>query len=191
MRRATLRSTPAPSSRGSTTTRRARSWRPPTATIPAWRIERARFAIYELDCDGAAAILARPELQKNRSGEELADIARGCQRVTAALAVDRDEPRQIELRWQDEHDRALGPLLFDTIAKARETLTRELGVDWPLPTRVVIVRDLLSLSAMTGLPYKSAQTPGRWPSPSGAASRCSARAPARTATRGATRSCTS
>jgi hypothetical protein len=127
---------------------------------PAVAIERARLAIYELDCDGAAAILARPELQKTESGEELADIARGCQRVTAALVVDRDEPRQIELRWQDEHDRALGPLLFDTIAKARETLTKELGVDWPLPTRVVIVRDLLSLSAMTGLPYKSAQTTG-------------------------------
>ncbi len=127
---------------------------------PGVAIERARLAIYELDCDGAATILARPELQKTESGEELADIARGCQRVTAALAIDRDEPRQIELRWQDEHDRALGPLLFDTIAKARETLTRELGVDWPLPTRVVIVRDLLSLSAMTGLPYKSAQTTG-------------------------------
>jgi hypothetical protein len=127
---------------------------------PGVAIERARLAIYELDCDGATAILARPELQKTEAGEELADIARGCQRVTAALAVDRDEPRQIELRWQDEHDRALGPLIFDTIAKARETLTKELGVDWPLPTRVVIVRDLLSLSAMTGLPYKSAQTTG-------------------------------
>jgi len=127
---------------------------------PSVAIERARLAIYELDCDGATAILARPEAQKTEAGEELADIARGCQRVTAALAVDRDEPRQIELHWQDEHDRALGPLVFDTIAKARDTLTKELGVDWPLPTRVVIVRDLLSLSAMTGLPYKSAQTTG-------------------------------
>ena len=127
---------------------------------PAVAIERARLAIYELDCDGAAAILARPEVQKTDSGEQLADIARGCQRVTAALAVDRDAARGIELRWQDEHDRALAPLIEDTIAKARETLTRELGVDWPLPTRVVIVRDLLSLSVMTGLPYKSAQTTG-------------------------------
>lgn len=127
---------------------------------PAIAVERARLAIYELDCDGAAAILARPEVQKTESGEMLADIARGCQRVTAALAVDRDDARHIELRWQDEHDRALAPLVFDTVAAARETLSRELGVDWPLPTRIVIVRDLLSLSAMTGLPYKSAQTTG-------------------------------
>lgn len=123
-------------------------------------IERARLAIYELDCDGAVAILGRPELQKPSAGEELADIARGCQRVTAALAVDSDSKRGIEVRWQDEHDRALAPLLFDTVASARDTLTRDLGVDWPRPTRIVVVRDLLSLSAMTGLPYKSAQTTG-------------------------------
>jgi hypothetical protein len=123
-------------------------------------LERARLGIYELDCDGAAAILARPEVQKTDEGEQLADIARGCQRVTAALAVDRDDARGIEVRWQDEHDRALAPLLFDTVAAARTALTRDLGVDWPLPTRIVVVRDLLSLSAMTGLPYKSAQTTG-------------------------------
>lgn len=127
---------------------------------PAVAVERARLAIYELDCDGAAAILARPEVQKTEEGESLADIARGCQRVIASLAIDRDEGRAIELRWQDEHDRALAPLIFDTIAAARDTLGKDLGVDWPKPTRVVVVRDLLSLSAMTGLPYKSAQTTG-------------------------------
>jgi hypothetical protein len=127
---------------------------------PAVALERARLAIYELDCDGASAILARPEVQKMDAGEPLADIARGCQRVTAALAVDRDETRGIEVRWQDEHDRALAPLLFDTVAAARDALTRDLHVDWPRPTRIVVVRDLLSLSAMTGLPYKSAQTTG-------------------------------
>jgi len=123
-------------------------------------LERARLAIYELDCDGAAAILARPELQKTDAGEQLADIARGCQRVTAALVADKDDAMAIEVRWQDEHDRALAPMLFDTVARARDALTRDLGVDWPRPTRIVVVRDLLSLSAMTGLPYKSAQTTG-------------------------------
>jgi hypothetical protein len=127
---------------------------------PAVAVERARLAIYELDCDGAAAILARPEVQKTEDGEQLADIARGCQRVIAALAVDKDEARGVEVRWQDEHDRALAPLIFDTVARARDALTRDLGVDWPRPTRIVVVRDLLSLSAMTGLPYKSAQTTG-------------------------------
>jgi hypothetical protein len=123
-------------------------------------LERARLGVYELDCDGAATILARPELQEGDDGERLADVARGCQRVTAALVVDRDEARHVEVRWQDEHDRALAPLLFDTVARARDALTRDLGVDWPVPTRVVVVRDLLSLSAMTGLPYQSAKTTG-------------------------------
>jgi hypothetical protein len=127
---------------------------------PNVALERARLAIYELDCDGAVTILGRPELQRSEAAEKLADIARGCQRVTAATAVDRDDERGIEVRWQDEHDRALGPLLFSTVAQARDTLSRDLGVDWPRPTRVVVVRDLLSLSAMTGLPYRSAQTTG-------------------------------
>ena len=127
---------------------------------PRVLLERARLAIYELDCDGAAAILARSEVEHVEGGEALADIAHGCQRVTAALASDRDDSRGVEVFWQDEHDRALAPLLIETVAKARDALTRDLGVDWPLPTRVVVVRDLLSLSAMTGLPYESAQTTG-------------------------------
>jgi hypothetical protein len=127
---------------------------------PNVALERARLSIYELDCDGAVATLGRPELQRSEAGEQLADIARGCQRVTAALAVDTDVERAIEIRWQDEHDRVLAPLFFETVAKARDALTRDLGVDWPRPTRIVVVRDLLSLSAMTGLPYKSAQTTG-------------------------------
>jgi hypothetical protein len=127
---------------------------------PPVALERARLALYQLDCDVAAAILSRPEVEKQPGGETLADVARGCQRVTAALAMDKDETRGIEVRWQDEYDRALAPLLFETVALARDALTRDLGVDWPLPTRIVVVRDLLSLSAMTGLPYKSAKTTG-------------------------------
>jgi hypothetical protein len=127
---------------------------------PHVAMERARLAIYELDCDGAAAILARPDVQALEGGETLADVARGCQRVTASLVVDSDPALGIEVRWQDEHDRALAPLLFETVAKARDALSRDLGVDWPRPTRIVVVRDLLSLSAMTGLPYKSAKTTG-------------------------------
>jgi hypothetical protein len=127
---------------------------------PSVAIERARLAIYELDCDGAVAILARADLQKTDAGAQLGDIARGCQRVTAAIVTDEDAPRGIEVRWQDEHDRALAPLLFETVALARDALTRDLGADWPRPTRIVVVRDLLSLSAMTGLPYASAKTTG-------------------------------
>src|SRR4029077_707069 len=127
---------------------------------PLVLVERARLAIDELDCDGAAAILARPEVEHAEGGDQLGDIARGCQRVTAGLLSDRERALGIEVFWQDEHDRALAPLLFETVAKARGALSHDLGVTWPLPTRVVVVRDLLSLSAMTGLPYESARTTG-------------------------------
>jgi hypothetical protein len=130
------------------------------ADDPRVALERARLGVYEMDCDGAAAILGRGDVRALPGGESLADIARGCQRVTAALQADRDEARNIEVRWQDEGDRALAPILFDTVAKARELLTKDLDVDWPKPTRILVVRDLLSLSAMTGLPYESARTTG-------------------------------
>src|SRR5262249_48102487 len=44
--------------------------------------------------------------------------------------------------------------------KARDALTRDLGVTWPRPTRITVVRDLLSLSVMTGLPKEAAMTTG-------------------------------
>lgn len=127
---------------------------------PRIGLERARLALYELDCDKAAAILARPEIARLQDGEMLADTARGCQRVTSSLILSEDKARGIEVRWQDENDASLAPLLFDTVALAREALSRDLAVDWGLPTRIVVVRDLLSLSAMTGLPYESARTTG-------------------------------
>ncbi|MEO8877402.1 MAG: hypothetical protein ABI461_17540, partial [Polyangiaceae bacterium] len=124
------------------------------------QIEKARLAIYEQDCDGAVAILKRPELAASEDGRTLADIAQGCARVTAATVVEKDEKNNLEVRFQDENDRALMPMLTDSVVKARDALTRDLGVTWPKPTRVVVVRDLLSLSAMTGLPYESATTTG-------------------------------
>ena len=127
---------------------------------PRVALERARLALYELDCDAAVAILARPEVKRVGDGEVLADTARGCQRVIASLATSMDPARGIEVHWQDDSDAPLAPLLFETVAQARESLSRHLGVDWPLPTRIVVVRDLLSLSAMTGLPYESARTTG-------------------------------
>jgi hypothetical protein len=123
-------------------------------------LERARLAIYDGDCDVALVVLAHPELQKTEAGGSLAEIAAGCSRVTAATIVDRDEARGIEIRYQDDEDRALTPVLTDTIVKARDSLSRDLGVTWPRTTRFVVVRDLLALSAMTGLPYDSARTTG-------------------------------
>ena len=127
---------------------------------PLLGLERARLAIYEGDCDGAAVILARPELAKTEHGGVLADIARGCARATAATIVDRDDAKALEIRYQDENDRYLGPLITETVVAARDALTRDLGVTWPKPTRITIVRDLLTLSVMTGLPYEAATTTG-------------------------------
>lgn len=123
-------------------------------------LAKARLALYEEDCDLAVALLARGEVGQSEEGRMLADVARGCARVTAATLVDKAEPSGVVLRYQDDADRALGPLIVETVEKARASLTRDLGVEWPRPTRVTVVRDLLSLSAMTGLPYKAAQTTG-------------------------------
>src|SRR5579872_304971 len=51
-------------------------------------------------------------------------------------------------------------MLFESVDRSRAMLEKDLGVTWPRPTRVVVVRDLLSLAAMTGLPYASAKTTG-------------------------------
>jgi peptidase MA superfamily protein len=123
-------------------------------------LERARLALYEMDCDAATAILTRPDVQRIDDGAALADVAHGCGRATAAAVVNRDDGLGLDVQWQDERDAPLAPLLSETVAQARDLLSRDLGVDWPRPTRVVVVRDSLSLSAMTGLPYSSAKTTG-------------------------------
>jgi hypothetical protein len=123
-------------------------------------LQAGRLALYETRFDDAVTILSRPEIARNEAGAQLAEIARGCARVTAATVADRDEARGIEVRYQDQEDRALSPVLMDTVEKARASLEKDLGVTWPRPLRVVVVRDLLSLATATGLPYESAKTTG-------------------------------
>ncbi|HSO35363.1 MAG TPA: hypothetical protein VLT33_22695, partial [Labilithrix sp.] len=127
---------------------------------PAVIVAKARLALYEEDCDLAAALLARADVGQSDDGRLLADVGRGCARVIAATVVDKDDANGIIIRYQDESDRVLTPLLVDTVVKARASLGKDLGVEWKRPTRITVVRDLLSLSAMTGLPYKAAQTTG-------------------------------
>jgi len=127
---------------------------------PSVIVAKARLALYEEDCDLAAALLGRADLGQVDEGRLIADVGRGCARVTAATVVDKDEANGIIIRYQDDGDRALTPLLVDTVIKARTSLAKDLGVEWKRPTRITVVRDLLSLSAMTGLPYKAAQTTG-------------------------------
>jgi hypothetical protein len=123
-------------------------------------IESGRLALYEADCDLALVLLARPDIARTDEGAALGDIARGCSRVTAATVIDKDDAHAVEVRYQDESDRALTPLVVATVTAARDALTRDLGVTWPRPTRITVVRDIMSLSAMTGLPLKDAQTTG-------------------------------
>jgi hypothetical protein len=127
---------------------------------PSVIVAKARLALYEEDCDLTAALLARAEVGQVDEGRHIADVGRGCARVIAATVVDKDEANGIIIRYQDDADRALTPLLVDTVIKARTSLAKDLGVEWKRPTRITVVRDLLSLSAMTGLPYKAAQTTG-------------------------------
>lgn len=127
---------------------------------PNIALEKGRLALYEADCDGAVTMLSRPEIAKSEQGSALADIARGCARVTAATVVDKNVEPSVEVRYQDEADRAMTPFIVETVVKARDALTRDIGATWPKPTRIIVVRDLLSLSQMTGLPYESAQTTG-------------------------------
>jgi len=121
---------------------------------------RGALALYQEDCDAAVVALSRPEVLEKEEGSLRADVAKGCARVTAATVVVKDDAASVSVRLQDENDRALVPLLVETVVKAREQLTKDLKVDWPKPTRVTVVRDLLSLAAMTGLPYESARTTG-------------------------------
>ncbi len=123
-------------------------------------MERGRLALYEADYDRAVTLLSRPDVAHTDEGALLLDISRGSARATAMAVVDSFEAEGIEIRYQDEFDRPLTPLIVDTVVRARAALTRDLGVTWPKPTRITVVRDHLGLSVMTGLPYQSAQTTG-------------------------------
>ena len=70
----------------------------------------------------AVALLSRPDVSRTEAGGMLADIARGCARVMAANVLDREEGRGVEVYYQDESDRALTPVLTESVERARATL---------------------------------------------------------------------
>ncbi|HEY4159556.1 MAG TPA: hypothetical protein VGM29_15710 [Polyangiaceae bacterium] len=123
-------------------------------------LERARLAVYLGECDRASAILASPALSESREGASLAELAKSCAGATAAGFVIEDKQRGVWLRLQDDADRALAPFLFEVAAQARDTVSKEIGIDLPRPLRIDLVRDLFSLSAVSGLPLKAAETTG-------------------------------
>ncbi|HTV18978.1 MAG TPA: hypothetical protein VMG12_09915, partial [Polyangiaceae bacterium] len=122
-------------------------------------VERARLGLYVGDCDAAEAILATlPPEQEQVVG--LLDLARRCAGATAASRVVEDTARGIWVRLQDADDEPLVAYLLDVADQAREAVRVDLGVELPRPLRIDVVRDLFSLSAVSGLPLEAAETTG-------------------------------
>jgi hypothetical protein len=122
-------------------------------------VERARLGLYVGDCDAAEAILATlPPEQDQVLG--LLDLARRCAGATAASRVVEDVGRGLWVRLQDADDEPLVPYLLEVADQAREAVRVDLGVELPRPLRIDVVRDLFSLSAVSGLPLEAAETTG-------------------------------
>ncbi len=127
---------------------------------PQLALERARARLWRQDCEGASAILARPDLESSKEVAPLIAVARGCLRGMAGTVVVEDAEKGVVTRFQDDEDRALAPLLADVAARTRDVLAKDLGVTLPRPIYVEVVRDQHTLAAMTGLPLKAAATTG-------------------------------
>ena len=123
-------------------------------------LERARLAVYLGECDRADAILSSPVFSESREAAQLGELAKSCARATAAGFVLEDKQRGVWLRLQDDADRALAPFIFEVAAQARDIVSKEVGIDLPHPLRIDLVRDLFSLSSVSGLPLKAAETTG-------------------------------
>ena len=130
------------------------------ADSPAIVFERARLAVYLGECETAAAMLDVPQFLDSKEALQLSELAQSCARATVAGYVMQDEKRGIWLRLQDDDDRVLAPFIFEVAALARDAVGRDLGVDLPRPLRIDLVRDLFSLSAVSGLPVTAAETTG-------------------------------
>jgi len=121
-------------------------------------LERARLSLFVGDCDAAGATLR--SLGTVRGAAPLAELAKNCARATAGSVVVDDSARGIWVRLQDEEDRVLVPLLAEVAGRARAAIERDLGIVIPRPLRIDLVRDLFSLSAVSGLPLQAAETTG-------------------------------
>lgn len=124
----------------------------------ALALERARLALYVGDCDTAGATLAT--LSGVKEAAPLSDVARTCAHATAGSTIVEDASRGLWIRLQDGEDRVLVPLLSDVAERARAAIERDLGVTLPRPLRIDLVRDLFSLSSVSGLPLEAAETTG-------------------------------
>jgi len=127
---------------------------------PTLSFERARLAVYVGDCDTASAILASAELGSTPEGAGLGELAKSCARATAGAVVEEDRDAGVWIRLQDEADRALVPFIVDVAVRSRKQIESDLGTVLPRPLRIDLVRDLFTLSAVSGLPVTAAETTG-------------------------------
>lgn len=125
---------------------------------PAVAFERARLAIYTGDCDSARATLSA--LPDSPEVQSLSDLAKTCARATAAAVLVEDKEHGVWVRLQNDEDRPLVPYLAGVAAKARSVVENDFGVRLPRPLRIDLVRDLFSLSAVSGLSVEAAETTG-------------------------------
>ncbi len=123
-------------------------------------VERARLALYRGECDEAVRLLERHDVSERDDAAELVGVAKGCARVTAATVVLRDESRGVAVRFHDDADTPLFPYLAEAAATVRDALERDLGTRLPSPVWIELVRDQLSLAAVSGLPESAAKTTG-------------------------------
>jgi hypothetical protein len=123
-------------------------------------LQRARLSIYAGDCDVAAAQLSAPTLTESKEGATLAALAKSCSRATVAGFMVEDQKQGISIRFQDDADRVLAPYLIETATKARNAVAADIGIALLEPLRIDVVRDLFSLSAVSGLPLQAAETTG-------------------------------
>lgn len=131
----------------------------PLAQAQRLAVERARLALYVGDCDSADAILGSLPPDRDQVAG-LFDLARRCSGAVAASRVVEDAPRGLWLRLQDADDEPLVPFIARVADRAREAVRADLGVELPRPLRIDVVRDLFSLSAVSGLPLEAAETTG-------------------------------
>lgn len=129
---------------------------------------RARLALMVGDCQGALTLLSgHDEAGARERGHdsdepisELRRVAEGCARAMAGAEIVSDGEQEVWIRLQNSHDRALTPLIADTVKRATNAISKDLRTKLPRPVRIELVADLASLAAVTGLPLEAAETTG-------------------------------
>ena len=127
---------------------------------PSAAVARARLALYRADCEEARAHLSSSLVQNEKNAQELVSLSESCFGATAGSVVVEDKQAGVWVRLQDHADRVLVPMIVEVAARARQAIERDLGGELPRPLRIDLVRDLFSLSAVSGLPVDAAETTG-------------------------------